>query len=158
MSSELTTSWSQYDASLSAILPRATQIIRVFDEDLARLKLERADRADVLQRFLAGGPNNRVQIVVRNAEPLRRNSPRLMKLLALYSETLSVVQCPPHLASLGDSLLICDDRHALVRFHEDHARAKLIVDSATDCAPYLRRFADLVGEGGEPVSATTLGL
>jgi len=158
MGSELTTSWSQYDASLSEILPRAAQTVRIFDEDLVKLKLERSDNVEVLRSFLGSSAQNRLQIIIRDAGPLRRNSPRLMKLLADYSDKMAVTRCPEHLISLSDSLVICDDCHALVRFHEDHARAKLIVDSAADCAPYVRRFEDLLSEGGEPISATTLGL
>ena len=158
MDTELTTSWSQYATSLSAILPRATQLIRIFDKDLVRLNLERLENAEVLRRFLGNSAKNRLQIVLRDAGPLRRNSPRLLKLLSDHFDQMSVIECPEHLRSLSDALVICDDCHALVRFHEDHARAKLIVDSAADCAPYVRRFEDLLSEGGDPVSPTTLGL
>ena len=71
---------------------------------------------------------------------------------------MRVVACAPSVAPLKDSLLIADARHALVRFHEDHARCKLLVDAAPDCAPYVRRFDEIVAEGGDEVGATTLGL
>lgn len=158
MGTELTTSWSQYANSLSAILPRAAQIVRIFDADLAKLNLERLDNADVLRRFLGSSTKNRLQIVIRDAGPLRRSSPRLLRLLTDYVDQMVVIECPEHLRSLSDALVICDDCHVLVRFHEDHARAKLILDSVAECAPYVRRFEDLISEGGEPVSATTLGL
>lgn len=158
MGTELTTSWSQYATSLSALLPRAAQSVRIFDKDLVQLNLERLDNAEVLRRFLGSSAKNRLQIVLRDAGPLRRNSPRLLKLLSDYFDQMSVIECPEHLRSLSDALVIGDACDALVRFHEDHARAKLIIDSAVDCAPYVRRFEDLLSEGGDPVSATTLGL
>ena len=158
MSSELITSWTDHDNSLRRILLLATQTIRVFDADLATVKLEPPANAELLRDFLGRGQNNRLQIVVKNAEPFRRDSPRLMKLLATYPERMTIVECPPHLAALNDSMLICDDRHALVRFHLGQARAKVIVDSASECAPYVQRFAAIVEEGGAAIGATTLGL
>ena len=54
--------------------------------------------------------------------------------------------------------VVADSRHALVRFHEDQARAKVMLDAPLDCAPYARRFDEIVAEGGDEISATTLGL
>lgn len=158
MSSELLTTWGEHDSFLHKILLLATQSLRVFDDDLTKLKLERSDNADVLRQFLGADRGNRLQIVVKNAEPLRRESPRLMKLLALYPQNLIILECPPHLASLDDSLFIADDKHALIRFHKDHARAKVIIDSAEECRPYAHRYDEILKEGGEQISATTLGL
>jgi len=71
---------------------------------------------------------------------------------------MTLIECPKHLASLNDSMLIADDRHALIRFHLDHARAKAIIDSTEECLPYVLRFKEITKEGGEQISATPLGL
>jgi hypothetical protein len=55
-------------------------------------------------------------------------------------------------------LFIADDRHALIRFHKDNERAKVIIDNAKECQPYIYRFEEIFNEGGEQISATTLGL
>jgi hypothetical protein len=158
MSSELITTWSEHDGSLQRILSLVTTTLFVFDEDLSKLKLERLEHADALHRFLLSDKRNRLQIVVKNSEPLRRHCPRLMKLLAVYGQNMSVVECPQHLLSLSDSLLIADEKHALIRFHKDSARSKLILDSAGECKPYANRFEDILKEGGQPVCTSTLGL
>ena len=158
MSAELITSWTEHDRSLQRILLLASQSFLVFDADLARLKLERSDNAELLRGFLAAGAQHSLQIVLRNAEPLRRGSPRLMKLLATYPQNMTIIECPPHLAGLDDSLFIADNRHALVRFSKDYPRARMIIDDATECAPYVHRFAEIINEGGEQICATTLGL
>jgi hypothetical protein len=158
MSTELMTSWSEHESALQRILPLASQTLCIFDEDLARLKLERSDNAELLRGFVAAGGQRSVRIVLRNAEPFRRASPRLMKLLATYPQYLTVIECPPHIAALADSLFIVDDRHALVRFSKDYPRAKVIIDDAAECAPYVHRFAEIIDEGGEQISATVLGL
>ena len=158
MSAELITTWTEHDSSLQRILCLASHTLCVFDEDLAQLKLERSDNAELLRGFLAAGGQRSVQIALRNAEPLRRVCPRLMKLLATFPQCLTIVECPPHLAALADSLFIVDDRHALVRFSKDYPRAKAIIDDAAECAPYVHRFAEIINEGGEQVCATILGL
>ena len=158
MSTELITYWAEHDSSLRKLLALTEQTLRIFDEDLTKLKLESAENTEVLRRLLAADDRNNLCIVLKNAEPLRRNSPRLMKLLAAYPLRMTVLECPEHLASLGDSLFIADDRHALVRFNKDHARAKVIIDNAEECMPYVHRFEEIQKEGGEQVCATTLGL
>jgi hypothetical protein len=158
MNAELITDWEKHDSSLRIVLALASRTLLIFDEDLSRLNLERPDSAEILRRFLASDINNRLQILVRNAEPFRRESPRLMKLLEDYPETMTVYECSPHLSSQNDAMLIADDRHALIRFHKDNVRSKIIIDNIEECAPYARRFEEITNEGGEQVSATTLGL
>ena len=158
MSTNLITHWSEHDEALASMLRRLSSSLAIFDEDLARLRLERPETIEILRHFLAGCGRNGVQIVVKNSEPFRNQSPRLFNLLATYPERLSVVQCPEHLRALDDSLVIVDHMHALIRFHRDHARSRIIFDDTTACAPYVQRFNDIFNEGGEPISATTLGL
>ncbi|MFT3850688.1 MAG: hypothetical protein QM739_19045 [Propionivibrio sp.] len=158
MSSELTMHWSEHDASLERILRALSTSLSIFDEDLVRLRLERPENVEILRRFLADGTRHHIRIVLKNAEPFRCRSPRLFKLLATYPAQMTVVQCPEHLHALNDALFIVNDTHALVRFHKDNARARVIVDDAEACLPHVQRFNDIVSEGGEPISATTLGL
>lgn len=158
MSSQLITTWTEHDAALSELLRLAEKTLRFFDDDLSRFRLESRQNALCLERFLAAEQGHQLCIVLKDAAPLRRQSPRLMKLLENYSQQMSVIECPPHLASVANSLCLADERHALVRIDRDRARARLIIDNAPDCQPYLQRYAAILDEGGEPVSATTLGL
>lgn len=158
MPAKLITTWSEYEAAVEAVLGQATHALRIFDENLAALKLEHPGRMATLRRFLNSSPKNRLQIAVQNAGHLRLHSPRLMELFATYSHKLQVIECPPHLAALSDSLLLADGRHGLVRFHKTQARAKVFLDDAEECAPYLNRLDQIVEEGGAPVSGSALGL
>ena len=158
MNSELITYWSDHDSAVLKTLSLAISTLRIFDEDLLRLKLEDPERHKELQRLLETGSSSRIEIALRNAEPFRRNSPRLMKLLATHPHKFSVIECPPHLATLSDALLLADDRHALIRFHKDNARSRLIIDDTKSCQPYHQRFSEILHEGGLPISSTTLGL
>ena len=145
MISGLFTQWSAYDDALMQVLPLAEHEICLFDGDLSKLDLEKRERADYLRRFLAASPRNRLR-------------PRLFTLLADFPHAVEVWEASPPISSLTDSLLLIDDRHALIRIHEDHARSRLIRDDAAACRPYRLRFDEILREGGIPISATTLGL
>ncbi|HMY07757.1 MAG TPA: hypothetical protein PLT57_11825, partial [Accumulibacter sp.] len=84
--------------------------------------------------------------------------PRLLSLLASYAPALTLIVAPATLAALRDSILIADDRHLLVRFDRQQPRARQLIDEVIDCQPYVARFAEILAEGGETISPTTLGL
>lgn len=158
MTRTLITTWHEHDESLETVLKQASRSLRIFDEDLTRLKLERPLAADVLHRFIMADSRNRIQIILRNTEPFQRQSPRLMKLFTQYPQSMEVFRCPEHLASLSDSLFLADEHHGLIRFHRDNVRSKVILDDRDECLPYIKRFEELLLEGGERITAIPLGL
>ena len=158
MNPELLANWTDHDSYLQKILLLATRSLRLFDEDLTRLGLEKPENAFSLRRLLTSERQNTLTVVVRNAEPFRRNSPRLMKLLADFPNAMKIYECAPQLTSLSDAMVLADSDHALIRFHKDHVRSKAIIDNADECRPYILRFDEILKEGGTLISATTLGL
>ena len=158
MNPQLLTNWSDHDNSLQKVLLLATRALRIFDEDLTRLGLEKPENAFFLRRFLASDQRNTLTIVIRNADPVRRNSPRLLKLLSDFPNTMAIHESTPQLAALNDAMVLADNAHALIRFHKDHVRSKILIDNTDECRPYLLRFEEIMKEGGTPISAMTLGL
>ncbi len=159
MTSKLITTWSAYDNAVQELLDLSPGRLSIFDQDLSPLRLEVAGRLVALRTLLSAADyRKQLTIVVQQADFVRRYSPQLMNLLAIHSPTLKIIHSPPHLLNLQDSLLIADDRHALIRFQQDQARARLIIDDPLECAPHMQRFAEILGEGGDPLSPTTLGL
>jgi len=158
MSRELITSWNDYRIAVDRLLALAGEKIAIYDEDLVNLNFAERSRRDHLQRILRAGQGPALRIAVRNAAPLQRNEPELLKLLSLYGHRASAQQTPEHLGHLRDNLLIIDDRHALIRFDRDQARSKLLLDEADELRPYIGRFEEIWNEGGETINATTLGL
>ena len=158
MARELITSWGEYQTAIDRLLCMACRKICIYDEDLGQLKLDSAQRRSQLQGILQAGLKDSLQIVVRNADPLRNSFPLLIKLLTEFGHLATAQQSPPDLAHLRDSMLIIDDKHALIRFERELPRSKLLIDEADELKPYLNRFSELLLAGGEPVSTTTLGL
>ena len=159
MTSRLITTWTEYDNAVQEVLELSTSTLQIFDEDLSSLKLERPQRIAPLRAVLTAHEyHKRLAIVVQKLDFVRQYSPQLMDLLKVHAPTLTITQSPPHLDTLKDSLLIADGKHALVCFHREQPRARLIIDDVHECTPYVRRFEEILAAGGDPVSAMTLGL
>lgn len=159
MNPGLITDWTEHDSTVQKVLLLATHTLRIFDKDLTRLGLEKPETAFFLRRFLSRDRKSSISIIVRDAEPLRRSSPRLMALFSDFPHAMHVHEWPASLAaSLKDNLLLSDTSHALIRFHDDHARSKAIIDNASECRPYVLRFEEISKEGNTAISPTTLGL
>jgi hypothetical protein len=158
MPTKLITTWSEYESAVQEILELATHTLCIFDENLSALKIDRPRQIETLRQFLSASPKHLLQIAVQDAGHIRVHCPRLMELLTAYSHNLQIIECPPHLASLSDSLIFADGKHGVVRFHNAQARAKVIFDDIEECAPYLHRHEQIIEEGGLTVSGKSLGL
>lgn len=159
MTSRLINTWSEYDSAVQEVLDLSPRELRIFDQDLSPLKLERPHRIAALRGMLATREDDkRLTIIVQKPDFVRQYSPRLLDLLRIFAPAMTITQSPSHLEMLQDSMLIADRRHVLIRFHRDHARARLIVDDPSECAPYLLRFNEIQAAGGDPLSPGTLGL
>ena len=158
MASSIFTTWAEYGAAVTRVIDSADSSIKVFDRDLQRLPFERPEINAQLANFLRRRASNRIQIVVQDSGPLLRYGARLMRLLTSYGHNLQVILATEQTAALTDSLLIVDERHAVIRFHVEQARGKLIMDDAAETRPYAKRFADIVAEGGTAVSPGVPGL
>lgn len=158
MARELITSWGEYQAAIDRLLALAVSQIRIYDADLGQLRLDSPKRQEQIRRVLGAGRQEALHIAIRDGDPVRREHPQLLKLLTTYCHIASARQTPEHLGHLRDSMIIVDGRHALVRFENDQARSKLLVDEIEEVRPYLLRFNEIWTEGGEQVNATALGL
>ena len=158
MARELITSWADYQTAIDRLLAIACQKIRIYDEDLSSLKLESEPRLTHIKRLVQAGHEDTLQIALRNASPLRQQNPILLKLMSTYGHLAAAQETPPQLAHLRDSMILVDDKHALIRFERDLPRSKLLIDEIDEVRPYLTRFREIWTEGGESVSVTALGL
>lgn len=154
----LLASWSEYSAAVDRMLGNARHSVVIFDRDLASLRLERAGTIASLTRLLRSSPSASLRISVQTAGLLRTHQPRLLELLRVFAHNFHAVETPPHLAHLSDVMLIVDNSSALIRFHNDHARSKEIINDPESCKPYCHRFDEIWNEGGISVSATIAGL
>lgn len=158
MATTLISTWAEHDAALDRLLGLVERELCIFDHDLNALKLDQASRNARLREFLFANPKHRLRIAIQDSSQAITRYPRLIRLHGECAHNFSWTITSDNLAHLTDSLVIADDRHALVRFHHDHARCKLIEDDGDATTPYLRRFEDILAEGGTSFSSRPAGL
>ncbi|MDD3484398.1 hypothetical protein [Azovibrio restrictus] len=158
MPTQIHSTWGEFRASFEQVLAHTRHSLCIFDADLEQLGLDQAIRFEQLRQLLASDPATSIRIALKTTEHLHRQHPRLIQLLQTHGHAVHVQQIPDSLLQLRDTLIIGDQEHALVRFDQDHPRAKLIIADKKESSPYLQRFEDIWQEGGTPFTPTPLGL
>ena len=150
--------YATYRQAVADAVTLARRELVVFDPDLRETGLESPDMEQALRAFLSAGRENRVRIVVHRPDEVERACPRLMAVQRLHGHGLSFRQSPEDLRHLSDCFLLADGRHAVIRFHADHARGKLLIEQPDEVSGWRRRFEDLWGLSVPAIASTTLGL
>ncbi len=158
MARELITSWTDYQTAIDRLLAVACYHICIYDEDLVTHKLGSIPRLEHIKRLLTGKQGDILRIAVRNGSTLRYQLPALQNLLVTYGHLAVAQETPSQLAHLRDSMIIVDDKHALIRFERDMPRSKLLIDEADELRPYRTRFEEIWSEGGERITTSVAGL
>lgn len=153
----LLTSQADHDAAFDRLLVLTTRQLDIFDRDLSRLKLEQPTRLKALKRLLTR-PGSRLRIVVQDGRAVPANHPQLMRLLDSHSNHFELIAANEKLADLADSIIVADNTHALIRFHRDQPRGKLLENEEEEVKPYEQRFQSILDEGGTPISPRVAGL
>jgi len=147
-----------YLDAVDAVIAAARHELCAFDGDLKQADIEAPNRATALAAFLGGGRDRTLRIVVHDVAHLERDCPRFGVLLRRFGHAIQVRQSPENLRHLADCFLLADEAGAAIRFHADHFRGKLLLDSAEGLTGWKRRFEDLWVESSPALAPTRLGL
>lgn len=150
--------YHEYRAAVSHLLALARQRILIFDPDLKETGMETVAAVETLGHFAAAQPAPQLSIVLHRTEHAQRNCPRFMGLLKAYGHVIAVRQSPEELRRLTDCFMVADGLHAVVRFHADHPRGKLLLQQEQEIGPWQRRFDELWELSTPALALTTLGL
>lgn len=144
--------------AIDTIIASASRELRIFDRSLQRIDLEQKDRAEALEAFLGGARDRRVGIVVQDPDHCERYCPRLQNLLRRFGLTFEFRQAPLELAHLSECFLLADKSQAVIRFHVDQPRGKIILDDGDEVHPWWQRHEELWTMSSPCLSPTRLGL
>lgn len=139
----LLTSEGAYRQACDTVLALAEHEILIFDRDLATLRLEEKARLETLASFLQSDGLHRLRVVLHDPEPMERDAPRLMRLIARFSHVIDVRQSPDNLRQLADTHVLVDESHGVRRFHVEQPRSALILDDRAYIHPWRQRFEEL---------------
>jgi hypothetical protein len=132
--------------------------LRVFDPDLAALRLNDAARIEALTAFLAASRTRRLFMAVHDTDYVTRQCPRMMALLARYAHAIQVQRTHEEIRNLQDSFLVLDQAHYVRRPVASFFRGAIGLNDETEALSMRTRFQEIWAASFPAVSSTTLGL
>lgn len=148
---------AQYRDALDELLGLARRTLWLFDVTLDA-SFDARPRTERLRDFLRGHADNRLRIVVHDAQSLARHCPRLLDLQRWHGTAVAIHQTTGAARAASDPLAIADGLHALRRFHHALPRSSLTTDDPIAVSPLVDRYEQIWESSAPAVSATTLGL
>ena len=147
-----------FQAALERLLEQTARELRVFDPDLAALRLNSPERIARVERFLQASRTRRLYIVVHDTDQVTRHCPRMMSLLARYSHAIQINQTQQEIRELQDSFLVLDSMHYLRRPAARFFRGALGLNDENEALAMRARFGEIWSASYPAVTPTTLGL
>ncbi|HUJ85319.1 MAG TPA: hypothetical protein VLX30_00530 [Burkholderiales bacterium] len=155
---ELFDTEAAFQAALDSILEQAGRELRIFDPDLAALRLNAPGRIARIERFLQASRTRRLYAVVHDTGHVTRQCPRMMALLARYSHAIQINQTHQEIRELQDSFLVLDSMHYLRRPVARLFRGALGLNDENEALAMRGRFGEIWSASFPAVAPTTLGL
>ncbi len=147
-----------FQAAVDRLLEQPGRELRIFDPDLAALRLNDPARLEKLERFLLSSRTRRVYAVVHDPDHLRRQCPRMMTLLGRYSHAIQVNRTHDDIRELQDAFLVLDGMHYVRRPVASFFRGALGLGDENDGLAMRSRFLEIWASSYPAVSPTTVGL
>ena len=147
-----------FQAALDRLLEQAGRELRIFDPDLAALRLNAPERIASVERFLRASRTRRLYMVVHDTGHVTRLCPRMMSLLARYSHAIQINQTHQEIRELQDSFLVLDAMHYLRRPVARLFRGALGLNDENEALAMRGRFGEIWSASFPAVAPTTLGL
>jgi hypothetical protein len=147
-----------FRTAVDAAILAADRQICIFDRDLSRLRLEERDRVAALRAFVGSRRGNSIRIAVQSTRHVELKAPRLLALLRVFGHVIEIRRTPQELDRLSDSQVLTDNGYAVVRFHVDQPRGKLIMADMVEVGPWMDRFGEIWSTAAPCSPGATFGL
>jgi hypothetical protein len=147
-----------FQAALDRMLEQSGRELRVFDPDLAALRLNAPERIARVERFLQASRTRRLYMVVHDTGHVTRYCPRMMNLVARYAHAIQINRTNDEIRELQDSFLVLDSMHYLRRPVARFFRGALGLNDENEALAMLGRFGEIWSASYPSAAPTTLGL
>lgn len=147
----------EYEQVIDALIPQTQRFIRVFDRTLSR-DWTSSQRHEALRQFLLASRQNRLLIVVHDAEPVERECPRMVDLVRQFSASVRIHETLSPAKHVYDPFVVFDASHYVHRFHYRYLRAACGSNDVVGAQQLLDRFAEIWDASAHAVAAGTSGL
>ena len=147
----------EYEAIVDGLIPTTLRFIRVFDRTLSPA-WNTPRRQEILRQFLLANRQNRLLIVVHEAETLDRVCPRLLELVRQFGASLRIHETLTPAKQVYDPFVIFDASHYVHRFHYRFLRAAHGANDVLGAQQLIDRFAEIWDASALAVTAGASGL
>jgi len=147
-----------FHEAIDRLLEQPGRELRVFDPDLAALRLNDPERIARLERFLAGSRTRRLFMAVHNTDHVARQCPRMMTLLARYSHAIQIYRTNEEIRELQDAFLVLDSVHYVRRPVAQFFRGAIGLGDENEGLLMRQRFMEIWASSFPAVSSSTAGL
>ena len=149
---------SDFQQAVDRLLEQPGRELRIFDPDLAALRLNSPGRIAQLEGFLRGSRTRRIQVAVHQPEHLTRQCPRMMDLLKRFNHAIQINQTDEEIRSVRDAFMVLDAAHYLRRPVAGRFRGAIGLNDETEALAMRSRFLEIWTASFPGVAGTTVGL
>lgn len=147
-----------FQRAVDRLLEQPGRELRIFDPDLAALRLGAPERVARLERFLQGSRVRRVFVVLHDTDHITKHCPRMMNLLARYAHAIQIHRTHEEIRDLQDAFLVLDASHYVRRPMAEYRRGALGLNDDAEALVMRSRFLEIWAASFPGVSSSTLGL
>ena len=149
---------AQFQQAVDRLLSAPGRELRIFDPNLAALRLNDPARIERLKAFLLESRTRRIFMALHDPDHMTRECPRMMTLLARFAHAIQVHRTHEEIRGIQDSFLVLDQSHYLRRPVAQFTRGALGLHDEAEALAMRGRFQEIWAASFPGVSSTTLGL
>ena len=149
---------SDFQQAVDRLLRQPGRELRIFDPDLASLRINSPARVALLEDFLRASRTRRIQVVVHDTDHLTRHCPRTMELLRRFNHAIQVNRTHDEIRNLQDAFMVLDAAHYLRRPVASRMRGVIGLHDETEALGMRSRFHEIWSASYPGVSGTAAGL
>lgn len=147
-----------FQQAVDRVLEQSGRELRIFDPDLAGLRLNLPERIARLQNFLTRSKTRRLYIAIHDTDYVTRYCPRMLALLTRYSHAIQVQRTDQEIRELQDAFFVLDAVHYVRRPVARYWRGAIGIGDEPEALTMRARFFEIWAASYPAVSPTTLGL
>ena len=149
---------AEFQSAVDRLLEQAGRELRIFDPDLAALRLNSPARVAQLERFLLASRTRRIQFVIHEIDHVTRQCPRMMALLARFNHMMQINRTQEEIRNVQDAFLVLDSQHYVRRPAAAFFRGAIGLNDEAEALAMRSRFLEIWTASYPGVSSTTAGL
>ena len=153
-----TTSLIEARAAMVQVFAVAQKNLKIFLPDLSDIAFKDSQTVKVLESLLIGKPNNKIEVILHNADNLERECPRLLSVLRRHTDNFLIYQTMQSAKNASDGLVIADDHSSWHKLHYEHPKVIAVFNDKNTTMPLLSRFNEILDSAERAVVTTVLGL